>query len=328
MKFSMIVPVYNVEDYLGRCMDSLMHQTYTDIEMILVDDGSTDHCPEMCDDYAKRDNRIKVIHQENGGLSDARNKGLKNAVGEYVLFVDSDDYIETDTCEKFARYTENGCDILLGDAFIEGGRWAEGVHSFLYTPAVLTDVIDGPTFLKKILRKEKALFYAWQSAYRREFLLKNQLAFQHGIFYEDLEFIPRAFLEANAVVCTRIPFYHYIRRENSITMQKDQSKNNADMLRVCSQLEARFRNMEDEELRCLLMDFLSSIALSRIASKKIYHYQDYIDKNFFRNTAYTRSNKWKSAMLCMNSRLYICVMDLNCRFKIKQRIVSMLKIFK
>ena len=95
---SIIVPVYNVEQYLSRCVNSLVNQTYHNIEIILVDDGSPDRCGEMCDEYAKRDKRVVVIHKSNGGLSDARNKGLDVAKGDYVMFVDSDDWIELETC--------------------------------------------------------------------------------------------------------------------------------------------------------------------------------------------------------------------------------------
>ena len=90
---SVIVPIYNVEDYLDRCVDSIINQTYSNLEIILVDDGSPDNCPKMCDDYAKKDSRIKVVHKENGGLSDARNAGMKVATGEYISFIDSDDWI-------------------------------------------------------------------------------------------------------------------------------------------------------------------------------------------------------------------------------------------
>lgn len=98
-KISVIVPVYNVENYLSRCVDSLLNQTLRDIEIILVDDGSPDKCPEMCDEYAKMDNRVQVIHKENGGLSSARNEGLKYIKGEYYMFLDSDDWINTETCK-------------------------------------------------------------------------------------------------------------------------------------------------------------------------------------------------------------------------------------
>lgn len=120
IKISIIVPVYKVEHELDRCVKSLLGQTYKNIEIILVDDGSPDCCPKMCDEFARQDNRVKVVHKRNGGLSDARNAGLKVASGEYVLYVDSDDYIDIDSCERFmeARNNEN-VDIIVGNAVME-----------------------------------------------------------------------------------------------------------------------------------------------------------------------------------------------------------------
>lgn len=100
---SVIVPVYNVEHYIHRALDSLLNQTYPHLDIILVDDGSPDKCPQICDEYARKDNRVRVIHKKNGGLSDARNVGLDIATGEYITFLDSDDYILPDTVEKFLR---------------------------------------------------------------------------------------------------------------------------------------------------------------------------------------------------------------------------------
>ena len=117
-KISIVVPIYKVEQYLDKCVNSLVNQTYKEIEILLVDDGSPDRSPKMCDKYAQEDPRIKVIHKVNGGLSDARNFGLKEVVGEYVLFVDSDDYIDVDTCEKFVSIMkDNKPDIVVGNAY-------------------------------------------------------------------------------------------------------------------------------------------------------------------------------------------------------------------
>ena len=98
-KVSVVIPIYNVQDYLNDCIKSIVNQTYQHLEIILVDDGSPDSCPMICDDWKNKDDRIVVIHKENGGLSDARNAGLRNATGEYVLYVDSDDYLEHDAIE-------------------------------------------------------------------------------------------------------------------------------------------------------------------------------------------------------------------------------------
>lgn len=104
VKVSIIVPIYNVEKYLDRCMQSLLNQTLKEIEIVLVDDGSPDNCPKMCDEYAKKDSRVKVVHKQNAGLGYARNSGLENATGEYVAFVDSDDYVDINAYEMSFIY--------------------------------------------------------------------------------------------------------------------------------------------------------------------------------------------------------------------------------
>ena len=115
---SVIVPIFKVEDYLNRCVESLIAQTYHNLEIILVDDGSTDTCPQLCDEWAEKDKRIKVIHKKNGGLSDARNAGIRAAEGEYILFVDSDDWVCADYAESLYRAVESSnsdiceCDVI------------------------------------------------------------------------------------------------------------------------------------------------------------------------------------------------------------------------
>lgn len=112
-KVSIIIPIYNVEKYLDRCMQALINQTLQDIEIIMVDDGSPDNCPKLCDEYAQKDNRIKVIHKRNGGLSDARNAGLEIATGEYVAFIDSDDYTSIEAYETlYNKAKETNADIV------------------------------------------------------------------------------------------------------------------------------------------------------------------------------------------------------------------------
>ena len=124
-KVSIVVPIYNVEKYLEQCIDSIINQTLKDIEIILVDDGSPDNCPQICDDYAKKDSRIKVVHKKNGGLSSARNAGIEVATGDYIGFVDSDDYIELDMYEKmYSIAIENNVDFVMSDYYrvSDGGK--------------------------------------------------------------------------------------------------------------------------------------------------------------------------------------------------------------
>ena len=211
-KISIIVPVYKVENELDRCVQSLMKQTYKNIEIILVDDGSPDQCPKLCEQYAKEDERIRVIHKKNGGLSDARNAGLNLARGEYVLYVDSDDYIEVDSCERLINATsEEQVDIVVGNAIMEkSNSYEKMIHSA--TPA--GEIYSAKDFIEKAVRASQWYAPSWLNMYRRDFLLQNKLFFKVGIYFEDMQMLPRVFLRAKKVACIDGVFYHYIVREN------------------------------------------------------------------------------------------------------------------
>ena len=173
IKISIIVPVYKVEHELDRCVKSLLGQTYKNIEIILVDDGSPDCCPKMCDEFARQDNRVKVVHKRNGGLSDARNAGLKVASGEYVLYVDSDDYIDIDSCERFmeARNNEN-VDIIVGNAVMEKKDGNELInHSEIQEGITYTS----KEFVEQAIKANQWYAPAWLNMYRKDFLLENDL---------------------------------------------------------------------------------------------------------------------------------------------------------
>ena len=193
-KISIIVPIYNVEKYLERCVDSLVNQTYENIEIILVDDGSPDYCPQLCDEYAKKDSRIVVIHKKNGGLSDARNYGLCKASGEYILYVDSDDYIELDSCEKLVNGMANNVDMVVG-AYKElrNNKVIEKRHSNL----LQDKIYDAKEYVISAIKCDEWYAPAWLNLYRRSFLIENNLYYKVGFYFEDIEMLPRLFLANN-----------------------------------------------------------------------------------------------------------------------------------
>lgn len=253
-KISIIVPVYKVEKELGRCLQSLLKQTYENIEIILVDDGSPDRSPELCEHYAQRDNRIKVIHKVNGGLSDARNAGLKQATGEFVLYVDSDDYIELDSCERLLNTTDGGkVDIVVGNAIMEK---QDGHEMMVHTATPAGIIYDAKTFIKKAIRAYQWYAPAWLNMYRREYLLENALYFKKGIYFEDVQMLPRVFLPAKKIACLDGIFYHYIIRENSIMTSNKDEKKKKDSIQNLREWKARFDTVEDAELKKSLYGML------------------------------------------------------------------------
>lgn len=298
MLFSIIVPIYNVEPYLDRCVESLINQTYRDIEIILVDDESPDRCPEMCDKYAEKDPRIKVIHKKNGGLSDARNAGISVASGEYLIFVDADDYVERDLCKRMVPFAQKGYDILIGDAIVEGG--AVNLEHIS-----MNKIMSGEEYLLEAYRNNKTPMAVWLNIVNRKFLLANNLFFKFGILHEDEEFTPRMLLKAQTVACTGVVFYHYIIRENSITTKKDKRKNANDLYDTCCELAELYAGLESKELKTYLLDSLSVKYLSMFQSANLCQYGNkYLHKDFVFKNAKRMKTKCKGILYCMSPKLY------------------------
>ena len=205
---SIIVPIYKVEDYIRECIDSILAQTYPDFELILVDDGSPDICGRICDDYAKGDNRIKVVHKVNGGISSARNAGLEVAKGDWIMHVDGDDWIEPDMIKSLIEAAQaTGADLVFGD-FTKYGPYA----GYYKLPTWSSD---------KIKSMSKYIAYMmttiWGSISKRSIYADHSLKSPEGISYcEDFHLIVRLCHFAKKVVNVHKPFYHYRYRPTSI----------------------------------------------------------------------------------------------------------------
>ena len=208
---SVIVPIYNVKEYFDRCVESIVNQTYKNIEIILVDDGSPDNCPQMCNEWAEKDTRINVIHKENGGLSDARNAGLKIATGEIVSFIDSDDWIELDMFEKMLnRMIEDDSDIVSC-----GVKWVEEDGNVIRDVTVSNDeVLDMQSAMKELLNDGKLKQHVWNKIYKFD-LIKDVL-FEKGKYHEDVFWSYQIVGKAQKVSVVKESFYNYVQRSNSI----------------------------------------------------------------------------------------------------------------
>lgn len=222
-KISIIVPVYNVEKCLNRCLDSIINQTLKDIEVILVDDGSTDNSSYICDEYAKQDSRIKVIHKENHGAAAARNTGMEIASGDYIAFVDSDDYIELNMYEEMMKVNEiYDCDIVMCDCFKENknGRavFTHNIRSGYYDKEMLYDEYF-PTLLMTNSVDYPPTISNCVCLFKRKLIVDYHLRYKEGMrFSEDLLFGSQAMYFANSFYYMKEEcFYHYVMNENSVT---------------------------------------------------------------------------------------------------------------
>lgn len=217
-RVSIIVPIYNVEKYLDRCMNSLVNQTLKDIEIIMVDDGSPDNCPKMCDEWAKKDSRIKVIHKKNGGLGYARNSGLDVATGKYIAFVDSDDFVKTDMYETlFNKIEEYGADTIFCGLF----KYWNGNKVIEIRNVDKTTVFEGDDVIKLALdfvgspvseKKDwKYEMSVWHSLYSNEVIQKYHIRFrtEREILSEDIVFQELYLPHVKKVIYVSEPYYYY-----------------------------------------------------------------------------------------------------------------------
>lgn len=252
MKLSIIVPIYNVAPYLRKCVDSLLAQDFEDYEIILVDDGSTDESGTICDEYytlytIHHTPNIQVIHQPNAGLSAARNAGIKCANGTYLMFVDSDDYIEPNVLSGLmAQVERDNLDVLRFD--YRNVRIVDAMHSEYeafqpyknpHEVDKRHDVVDGVTYLNERMGYS---CYAWQFIFRRDLIVSTPYTihstpengnclFTEGIHFEDVDWLPRMMLKVKRVGSTQAVVYNYFWREGSITLtqgNKDKIRKNLD----------------------------------------------------------------------------------------------------
>ena len=208
---SIIVPVYKVEPYLRRCLDSLSNQTYTHLEIILVDDGSPDGCPQICDEYAAQDNRIVVIHKENGGVSDARNVGLDICKGKFIAFVDSDDWVEQQYAETLlAPLLSENADISIGNHRI----FSNEKENFPIDE-LKSGMFSNQEIINEMFTTRNQYKILWGKIFRKE--LFDNVRFPVGKIYEDeyAGYIPYFF--AKKIFCINQILYHYQKRSDSIT---------------------------------------------------------------------------------------------------------------
>lgn len=214
-KVSVIVPVYNVREYLRQCVDSVINQSYRDLEIILVDDGSTDDSGMMCDEYARNDDRITVIHKPNGGLSDARNAGIEVATGKYIYFLDGDDSITPDALGNLVQFAEcRGCDV------VQGGFWYDYGDYMLYDDRRIKDtaepfVLDTRQAMLELIKNEYVKNFAWGKLYKR--VIVKRYPFKVGVYFEDSYWQHLVMHDTTVYGVVPQPSYYYRQRSGSIS---------------------------------------------------------------------------------------------------------------
>lgn len=242
---SVIIPIYNVERYLDRCITSVVNQSHRELQIILIDDGSTDNSPEICDRWADVDPRITVIHQENCGVSIARNRGLDEAVGEYVLWVDSDDYIAPESISRMIPMLDQAnADMVICD-FIKGANDAYAFHS---SGEGHSEVIDNVTALHRIyVDSHSALRYAapWAKLAKRS--IYQDIRYPEGKIFEDIYTTHKLLYRCERIAVLDLPLFYYFQRPDSI-MNASFSMKKLDYLQALVERFEFYKNHSLEEL--------------------------------------------------------------------------------
>lgn len=295
---SIIVPIYNVESYVNKCIDSILNQTYKNIEIILVDDGSSDGCGAICDEYANQDKRIIIVHQDNKGLSGARNAALDIAKGDYILFVDGDDWIEHNTCE-----------LLLKNAIEQQADLVSfGYNKVFSTVNRESFVIDTPGIKSKVYVMRQLIWHGWKISdvvwnkiYSRN--LFDGIRFPLGRQNEDLGTLYRLIHNAHTIYMSNDVLYNYTQREGSITKNNNYYREHEDQM-----------FFYEERLRFLRVNYpeLVDIQLSMILKRLL------IDKHRISNSSYNEEiNKELVALFRENKTKILKILNYYCYYYIR-----------
>ncbi len=308
-KISIILPVYNVEEYLERCLASLVNQTYKNIEIIIVNDGSPDNSQSIIDRYKEKDPCIISLIKENGGLGDARNYGMPYATGEYIIFIDSDDYVEEDMLEKlYTKAVETDSDIVMCNHYIKKD------DSCITNPLFKS---FGPN-----LEVDRTLFFqkpaVWDKLYKKSII--KDLKFVKGIFYEDIGFLCKVLPRVTKMTFIDEPLYYYIIRSNSIMNAKNLDRN-FDIAIAFEDIIKYYKdnNLWEEykdEIRFLITDQLMISAYMRVlqypsSSRKKEILKNFRDFNSLHNPDYMKNPYIKSLSFNRKVCLYLCYLHLD-----------------
>lgn len=301
MKLSIVIPIYNVEDYLERCLNSILQNEFKDYEVLMIDDGTKDSSGLIADEYASKYENFHAFHKENGGLSDARNYGLKKASGEYVWFIDSDDYITSGSIDVFVQNEDK----VKSDVYcftIEKHSENNDIEYIEYTP--INGTMNGSEFLKFQYTKGTFRPEAWRNIYRRSLLVDHDLYFEKGILHEDDEWTPRVLVKASKVLVLKHSAYVYVVRGNSIMKQQSFNKHIESIkFMIDKYVENDFGF--DSELRLLILDRMINNYISTFAKGDFFNDKRYyLPYKFFKDKIAFSRTRVKVLIFCFNKKLF------------------------
>lgn len=315
MLISIIVPAYNVEKYIEKCLDSLLNQTFDDYQIIVVNDGSTDRTDEIIQ-QKYLDKVVYIDKKTNSGLSDTRNVGMKFATGEYIIFVDGDDYVNNSCIQKIRSIIKSHRDVdvvYVGHIEERNGEQKQ----FKGFQSVCNQVWRADVFLKSELGQRSFPVPACFAVYRRQFLIENNLRFTTGIYHEDELWSAEVALKAQQVLTADICYYHYVIRAGSITQKKDLTQNGLDIIFICNQMISMLSEIEDLVLKKLFANHIAMLYMKGMCRGKLYRkqYRSKFNRCIPIKYAYFTKDKLKAILFLISPYIYY-IIDLKCGKKL------------
>lgn len=298
---SIIVPVYNVEEYLDECIQSILKQSYNDIELILVDDGSSDKSLVICQDYEKKDTRVLVLKQSHKKAAAARNTGIRAAKGEYITFVDSDDYIDTTAYERLITIMETkNLDVIRGSYCIEVNKMYK---NDVQREKISKDVMSGPQYFNEVYGKNLYCVHVGIGIYKREYIIANNLFFYEGITHEDELWIPRMVLNAQRICHVDDYYYFYRYREGSVMRRKDHTQNGIDCVTVAYELAKESVPVESRKIwnDNILGKYFFGFTWGKMYRRK---YRDRLSRKFVIRHVSSVKNAVRAGIYLLNLKLF------------------------
>ena len=292
-ELSIIVPVYNVEKYIERCLNSIINIKDLTYEILLINDGSTDNSKSICEEYEKKySKKIKLYNKSNGGLSDARNYGLSLAKGKYISFIDSDDFILADNFREIIKIAQiNDVDIVTSDAYI---YYDDGTFKRKTKRKKIKGIISGEDFLCRSIKSKCMSMAAPLSIFKMSIVKENKLKFKKGIIHEDQLWTPILYLKAKTVIYVDKIFYMHYQREGSIMHSNNKDKRVKDLINICYSLNEYYNNnLEIESNRRILNDYLVMLYLNAFFLGKMP-----------KENSMTIKNKMKTLLFLCSPKLY------------------------
>ncbi|MCP3029193.1 glycosyltransferase family 2 protein [Halobacillus sp. A5] len=326
---SVIVPIYKVEKYIHRCIDSILTQSYQKLEIILVDDGSPDRCGEIANQYADKDPRVKALHKENGGLSDARNFGMKHVTGEFTMFVDSDDWLEPQAIDHMIHHMLAFKADVIQSAFYYAHKDHLLFDQRYYSKNGDLLIYDNEKLMYELVKNETVKNFAWGKLYRTELI--RDLEFEKGVLFEDVFWAHNVMHRVRTFIVLNEPLYNYYQRNDSIVA--NYTIRNLDIIKGLKVrhefLEKEHTSLTQESYKQLLKNLLihyNLLLLNRKVDQQRMHrkeIKEYIRQNYFNFKQATENDQQLSLQL----RLFYRNPYLNVAYLSLRKITRKLKVF-